>query len=124
MPRQFLRHVTRSLSADAAGIWLLDETGEWLEPSWAIASPRTARRLPRLRLRVADHPLYAEAARTLRPMVSTDVSEDPRLAGAAADLVPHHSQLFVPIVANDRMMGGFAVLWAERGRPFPRASCG
>jgi GAF domain-containing protein/CheY-like chemotaxis protein/anti-sigma regulatory factor (Ser/Thr protein kinase) len=120
MPRQFLRHVTRSLSAGGAGIWLLDETGEWLEPFMGYHVPKDRlAAFQKLRLRVADHPFYAEAARTLRPMVSTDVSEDPRLAGAAADLVPHHSQLFVPIVANDRMIGGFTVFWAERGRPFP-----
>ncbi len=82
MPRQFLRHVTRSLSAGGAGIWLLDETGEWLEPFMGYHVPKDRlAAFQKLRLRVADHPFYAEAARTLRPMVSTDVSEDPRLAG-------------------------------------------
>ena len=120
MPRQFLRHVCRGLNAGGAGIWLLDETGEWLEPFMGYHVPKDRLAAFRsLRLRVADHPFYAEAARTLRSIVSADVSEDPRLAGAAVDLVPHHSQLFVPIVAKDRMIGGFTVFWAERGRPFP-----
>ena len=29
---------------------------------------------------------------------------------------PHRSQLFVPVVAKDRMIGGFAVVWWERQR--------
>jgi GAF domain-containing protein/CheY-like chemotaxis protein/anti-sigma regulatory factor (Ser/Thr protein kinase) len=120
MARQFLRHISRSLDAAGSGIWLLDESGEWLEPFMGYHIPKDRLAGFRgLRLRVADHAFYAEAARTLRSVVSPDVSEDLRLESVATDLVPHHSQLFVPIVAKDRMIGGFTVFWRERGRAFP-----
>jgi GAF domain-containing protein/CheY-like chemotaxis protein/anti-sigma regulatory factor (Ser/Thr protein kinase) len=120
MPRQFLRHVSRSLGATSSGIWLLDESGEWLEPFMGYHIPKDRLAGFRgLRVRVAEHAFYAEAARTLRSVVSPDVSEDSRLGGVATDLVPHHSQLFVPIVAKDRMIGGFTVFWSQRGRVFP-----
>jgi len=122
MPRQFLRHVSRSLDATGAGIWLLDDSGEWLEPFMGYHIPKDRLEALRgLRLRVAAHPFYAEAARTLRSITSGDVSEDPRLEGAATHLVSHHSQLFVPIVAKDRMIGGFTVFWRQRGRTFPES---
>ena len=117
MPREFLRHVARSLGASTTGIWLVDESGEWLEPFMAYhlpAGPGEANR--HLRLRVSEHEFYAEAARTLRSVVSTDVMSDPRIPEAVRQLVPHRTQLFVPIVAKDRMVGGFAVTWRDRVR--------
>jgi GAF domain-containing protein/anti-sigma regulatory factor (Ser/Thr protein kinase) len=120
MPRQFLRHVTRSLGASSAGIWLLDEAGECLEPFMGYHIPKDRLgEIRRLRSPVADHPFYSEAARTLRCVFSSNVTEDSRLMGAPVYLVPHESQLFVPIVAKDRMIGGFTVFWPERGRVFP-----
>src|SRR2546426_3042938 len=34
------------------------------------------------------------------------------------DVVPHRSHLFVPIIAKERMIGGFGLIWYERGRQF------
>jgi len=120
MSRQFLRHISRSLGAASSGIWLLDESGERLEPFMGYHIPKSSLTAFRgLRLRIADCPFYAEAAHTLRSVVSVDVTQDRRLAGGAADLVPHQAELFVPIVAKDRMIGGFTVYWTEPGRVFP-----
>jgi len=117
MPREFLRHVARSLGASTTGIWLVDESGEWLEPFMAYHLPAGGGEANRhLRLRVSEHEFYAEAARTLRSVVSTDVMSDPRIPEAVRQLVPHRTQLFVPIVAKDRMVGGFAVTWRDRVR--------
>ncbi|HKZ04317.1 MAG TPA: GAF domain-containing protein [Methylomirabilota bacterium] len=122
MARQFLRHVCGSLDAGGAGIWLCDESGQWLEPFMGYHVPKAHLEAFRgLRLRMADHAFYAEAARTRRSVFSPDVSEDPRITGPGRDLVPHHSQLFVPIVAKDRMIGGFTVFWNTRGRDFPES---
>jgi GAF domain-containing protein/CheY-like chemotaxis protein len=122
MGRQFLRHVCQSLGASGAGIWLCDESGQWLEPFMGYHVPKDRlEAFQGLRLRMADHAFYAEAARTLRSVSSPDVSEDPRIIGPGRDLVPHHSQLFVPIVAKDRMIGGFTVFWSARGREFPES---
>ena len=117
MPREFLRHVARSLGASTTGIWLVDESGEWLEPFMAYHLPTGPREANRhLRLRVSAHEFYAEAGRTLRSVVSTDVMNDPRIPDAVRQLVPHRTQLFVPIVAKDRMVGGFAITWRHRVR--------
>lgn len=122
MARQFLRHICRSLGATGAGVWLCDESGQWLEPFMGYHIPKDLLEAFRgLRLRMADQAFYAEAARTLRPVASPDVSEDPRITSPSRDLVPHYSQLFVPIVAKDRMIGGFTVFWKARGREFPES---
>ena len=99
------------------GIWLVDESGEWLEPFMAYHLPTGPREANRhLRLRISEHEFYAEPARTLRSVVSTDVMNDPRIPDVVRQLVPHRTQLFVPIVAKDRMVGGFAVSWRDRVR--------
>jgi GAF domain-containing protein/ActR/RegA family two-component response regulator len=115
--RQFLREVVKAVGADAAGIWLLDESGEWLEPFVGYhVPPEWLDRLRVLRLSVRQHPFYAEAARTRQPVLSTDVMTDPRIPDEARAAAPHRTQLFVPIVAKERMVGGFAVTWLTRAR--------
>src|SRR5207248_6477038 len=34
------------------------------------------------------------------------------------DVMPHRSQLFVPIVVKDRVIGGFGLIWREHEREF------
>jgi len=48
---------------------------------------------------------------------SPDAANDPRMPPIIREQAPHRSQLFVPVVAKDRMIGGFAVVWWERQRP-------
>ena len=43
---------------------------------------------------------------------------DPRFPDALRRVAPHRSHLFVPIVANERMVGGFGAVWWERPRDF------
>ncbi|HYB44232.1 MAG TPA: GAF domain-containing protein, partial [Candidatus Methylomirabilis sp.] len=118
LPRQFLRHVVRALGADSAALWLLDGSGEWMDPVVGYHIPRERIEvLRRVRLSIAAHPFYAEAARTRRPVVSLAAAADPRIPAALRDAAPHRTQLFVPIVVKDRMLGGFAVAWWETARP-------
>ncbi|HMH51340.1 MAG TPA: GAF domain-containing protein, partial [Candidatus Acidoferrum sp.] len=113
--RHFLSRVTSTLGADSAGVWLLAEDGEWLEPhADHQVPPELTDVLRRVRLSVVAHELYAEAASTLRPVFSRDVAADPRVPAAIRDAVPHRSQLFVPIVTQGRFIGGFAAVWWER----------
>ncbi|HXJ84866.1 MAG TPA: GAF domain-containing protein, partial [Candidatus Methylomirabilis sp.] len=117
LPRQFLRHVVRGLRADSAGMWLVNETGEWMEPLAGYHIPPDRLEAAReLRISIVQHPFYAEAARTRRGVVSTDVMHDERIPRAIAEAAPHRTQIFVPIVAKDRMVGGFGVLWWETSR--------
>src|SRR5262249_57811464 len=108
VPRQSLRHVVHALRADSAGMWLVNDSGEWMEPLAGYHIPRdlvpAARRL---RISIVQHPFYAEAARTRRGIVSTDAMHDERIPRAIREAAPHQTQLFVPIVAKDRIVGGF-----------------
>ena len=117
--RHFLRTVTQALGADSAGVWLRAGDGEWLEPVAGYHIPRE--RLPALRevrLSLERDAFYAEAARTRRPVASSHVEADPRGPAIMRDVMPHRSQLFVPIVVKDRVIGGFGLIWREHEREF------
>ena len=117
MPRQFLRHVVRSLRADSAGLWLADDAGEWLLPVAGYhLRPEQIAASRELRISTVHDGFYAEAIRSRRPIVSTDVMHDERIPRAIRDAAPHQTQLFVPIVTKNRMIGGFAVAWWEARR--------
>jgi signal transduction histidine kinase/CheY-like chemotaxis protein len=62
-----------------------------------------------------DNPFFAEAARTRRPVYASDVRADARFVWHDERTVPR-ALLFVPIVANDRMLGGFAAVWWTEAR--------
>src|SRR5262249_25970612 len=107
------------IDADTVGVWKVDETGQWLDPhvGYRVPADRLAA-LRAMRLSLLGNDFYGEAARTRRPVFSRDASTDPRLPRTLVDVVPHKSHLFVPIVVNDRMIGGLAALWWERVREF------
>jgi signal transduction histidine kinase/CheY-like chemotaxis protein len=116
LARHFMRQVATTFGADTVGLWMVDETGRWLTPLAGYRVPPTqlgALREVRLSM---DTPLYAEAAATLRPVFTHDAASDPRLPAVIREQAPHRSHLFVPVVAKDRMIGGFAVVWWERQR--------
>jgi GAF domain-containing protein/ActR/RegA family two-component response regulator len=115
--RLFLRQVATTFGADTVGLWMVDETGQWLTPLAGYRVPTAQlRALREVRLSIMDHAIYAEAARTRRPVFSADAANDPRLPPIIREQAPHRSQLFVPVVTKDRMIGGFAVVWWERQR--------
>jgi GAF domain-containing protein len=112
--RHFLRSIVQALDADTGGVWLLDDTGQWLEPLAGYRVPKpTLEALRRVRLSLAESPFHAEAARTLRAVVSMDGDQDPRIPRAIRDGIRHRASIFVPIVAKERMIGGFAVTWSR-----------
>src|SRR5207245_11092919 len=80
------------------------------------APPGVQPGLPPLRLSTTQQPLYAEAARTRRPQFSRDVRADLRIPAVLRETMPHRSQLFVPILAKDRLIGGFIAVWFEAER--------
>jgi GAF domain-containing protein/CheY-like chemotaxis protein len=113
--RHLLRRVASTLGADSVGLWLLGEDGEWLEPHAGYHVPRDLRDVLRhARISIREHEFYAEAVRTQRPVFSRDVETDPRIPPAVWRTVPHRSQLFVPVVMQGRLIGGFAAVWWER----------
>jgi len=117
--RLFLRQVATTFGADTVGLWMVDETGQWLVPFAGYRVPTAQLAALRdVRLSLVDHAIYAEAARTRRAVYSADAANDPRMPPIIREETPHRGHLFVPVVAKDRMIGGFAAVWWERGREF------
>ncbi|MBI2206057.1 MAG: GAF domain-containing protein [Candidatus Rokubacteria bacterium] len=117
--RHLLRHVHQIIGSDSIGIWTVAADGDTLEPLLGYRVPPAFRESSnRLRPSVSRDPFYREAAQTLRPVVTRDAPNDPRLPAAVKEAIPHRSQLFVPMVLNDRMAGGIAAVWFETVREF------
>ena len=117
--RHFLRRVAQAVDADAVGSYLLDEDGEWLRPFQGYRlPPEHLEALRRLRLSIRQYPFYAEGAHAKRPVFARCVAEDPRIPRIVRDNLPHQSQLFVPIVTKDRVIGGLVAVWWQRAREF------
>jgi signal transduction histidine kinase/ActR/RegA family two-component response regulator len=117
--RHFLRRVAHAVDADTVGSYMLDKTGEWLAPLQGYRLPSEhLDALRSLRLSIRDYPFYAEGARTKRPIFSRRVAADPRIPPIVHDQLPHQSQLFVPIVTRDHVIGGLVAVWWHRGRDF------
>jgi GAF domain-containing protein/CheY-like chemotaxis protein len=119
LARHFMRQVATAFGADTVGLWMVDETGQWLTPLAGYRVPTVQLGVLRdVRLSIQDNALYAEAAATRRPVFTHDAATDPRLPAIMREQAPHRSHLFVPVVAKDRMIGGFAVVWWKRWRDF------
>ncbi|HBH02921.1 MAG TPA: hypothetical protein DDZ42_13530, partial [Candidatus Rokubacteria bacterium] len=119
LTQHFLERVVAAVDADCAGVWLREGGGEWLEPVADHRVPAARREALRaVRLSLTGHAFCAEAARTRRPVASARVAEDPDSAGPLAAALEHRSQLFVPIVVKDEIVGGFGLVWFERAREF------
>jgi len=115
--RQFLRQAVAALGADSVGVYLLDDDGEFLVARAGYrVPPGVLPGMRALRLSTIKHAFYAEAARTRRPQFSRDVRADLRIPDVLRETMPHRSQLFVPILAKDRLIGGFIAVWFEAER--------
>jgi GAF domain-containing protein/CheY-like chemotaxis protein len=117
--RHFLRSVASATGADCVGSWIVGDDGEWLEPLAGYRIPPERLEAFRgFRVSILKHAFYAEAARTRRPIHTSDAMHDPRLPAAVREQGPHRSQLFVPVVVKDRMIAAFAAVWWELAREF------
>ncbi|HJR04151.1 MAG TPA: GAF domain-containing protein, partial [Methylomirabilota bacterium] len=117
LTRQFLRHVAHGLGADSTGMWLLEDDGEWMTPLAGYhVPPDRLEALRGLRLSIRDHEFYREAAEQRRPVISTDGIRDPRLPEEIRRRAPVRTHLFVPIFAQDQMIGGFSANWWDKVR--------
>ncbi|MGH7384553.1 MAG: GAF domain-containing protein, partial [Candidatus Rokuibacteriota bacterium] len=122
LTRQFLRHVARGLGADSAGLWLLEDNGEWMVPVAGYHLPaERIEALRHLRLSVRRHPFYREAAEQRRSVISTDATHDPRIPDEVRRGAPLRTHLFVPIFAQEQMIGGFVAGWWDKARELSEA---
>lgn len=117
--RHFLRAVAATLGAECVGAWLVKDDGEWMEPAagYRVPPDRLAA-FREFRVSLLKHAFYAEAARTRRPVFTTDALNDSRMPAFIREQAPHRTQLFVPVIVNDRMIAGFAVVWWQTARDF------
>jgi signal transduction histidine kinase/CheY-like chemotaxis protein len=123
--RHFLRRVAHAVDADTVGSYMLDATGEWLTPLQGYRLPAEhLDALRRLRLSIHQYPFYVEGARTKRPIFSRRAADDPRIPPIVHAELPHRSQLFVPIVSKDRVIGGLIAVWWLRERDFSDSDLG
>ena len=117
--RHFLKAVATTLGADCVGAWLVQEDGEWMEPVAGYhIPPDRLDAFRRFRFSLLKHAFYAEAARTKRPVFTSDATNDSRLPAAVREDGRHRTQLFVPVIVKDRMIAAFAAVWWERAREF------
>jgi len=122
LSRQFLRHVARGLGADTVGLWLLEDNREWLVPLAGYrVPPEWLAAVRQVRIRLTGDAFFGEAARHRRSVVSADAVNDPRIPEDMRRAVPARTQLFVPIVAQEQMIGGFVALWATEARELTEA---
>jgi signal transduction histidine kinase/CheY-like chemotaxis protein len=117
--RHFLRSVAQTIGADCVGSWIVQEDGEWLEPLAGYRiPPERLEAFREFRVSILKHAFYAEAARTCRPVYTSDAMHDSRLPAVMRERGPHRTQLFVPVIVKDRMIAGFAAVWWEQAREF------
>ncbi|HUP36177.1 MAG TPA: GAF domain-containing protein [Candidatus Limnocylindria bacterium] len=122
LTRQFLRHVARGLGADSAAMWRLEDDGEWMTPLAGYHLP--AERIEALRdvrLSLRQHAFYREAAERRRSVISTDAAHDPRIPEEFRRSVPLRTHLFVPIFAQEQMIGGFSADWWDKAHELSEA---
>jgi GAF domain-containing protein/ActR/RegA family two-component response regulator len=116
MLRHFMREAARTLGADTMAFWTVAEDGEWLEPFAGYhVPPERLAEFRTLRVSMVQHAFYADAVQRRRPALSTLGQDDPRLP-AHMRAFPHKSQLFVPIVAKERVIGALGAVWWETSR--------
>ena len=118
LARELLRHVVRGLGADLAGLWLVEDNGQWMAPLAGYHVPADQReRMRGTRIALTGGPsFYDEALRRRQAAVSTDGVNDPRLPEHIRRAIPVRTHLFVPIVAQDQIIGGFAAGWWHETR--------
>ncbi len=114
--------MVHGLGADTAGVWLLEDDREWLVPFAGYHVPRESLAgLRDVRIRLRDDVFFGEAARSRQPMISTDAANDVRVAEALRRAAPTRTLLFVPIVAQEQMIGGFVAGWWHEARDLTEA---
>jgi GAF domain-containing protein/anti-sigma regulatory factor (Ser/Thr protein kinase) len=122
LTRELLRHVARGLDADSTGLWLVEDDGESMAPVAAYHMPPERREAIRhLRVSLRHHALYRDAMEHRRSIVSTDMARDLRIPEEIRQAVPARTYLFVPIFAQEQMIGGFSAVWWEKMRELSEA---
>ncbi|HKW92137.1 MAG TPA: GAF domain-containing protein, partial [Methylomirabilota bacterium] len=122
LTRPLLRHVAEGVGANFVGLWLLEDDGDSLAPFVGYhIPPDRLEAMRRARIALARHPFFGDAARRGQPAISTDGANDPRLPEELRRAMPVRTHLFVPIVVQEHVIGGFTAGWWDEARELSEA---
>jgi GAF domain-containing protein/FixJ family two-component response regulator len=111
--RRTLREMVQALGGDLGGAWRRSEDGRHLLPTAGYHVPpelvETFMNTPL----VVDSPLVAEVLHSGRPLFLPDSRTDARADHPLLALLAHRSLLAVPMMVQNEMIGGFAVVWTR-----------
>jgi len=119
--RRVARELSRTVSADAAGVFLRDASGPGLRPIAGYRVPSHMRDgAEDLQLVVDHHGALLEAWESHRTVWSIDAAHDARIDPGLRERFPHRSLLFAPLVTGGAPIGALAaVWWHETKEPRP-----
>jgi PAS domain S-box-containing protein len=108
------RDMARALSTPAAAIYVTCEDPTSLRPAASVGLPHVAERAS---IDLTRDALSAEVMRSRHPVVSDDVTKDPRSAFHGSTAVPPLTMLVAPLVTRSEVRG-VVYLGAPAGRRF------
>ncbi len=116
--RRTLREMVRALGADMGGAWRLAAGGETFVPVAGYRVPKDLAATIAARALGADTELVRRVATARQPICASNSQDDPLFDHPFARLLPHRSLLAVPMVVQDEVVGGFALVWTRESHRF------
>ena len=117
--RRVAREIGLTVGADTVGAYLADAGHKSLWPVAGYHVPHDLLgRFRQIPIPLQHHLAIEEAWSTGRAVWTDDMPGDPRVDREILRQFPHQSDLFVPIRAKDRPLGGFFVIWWTERRSF------
>lgn len=117
--RRICRALTRLLGADTAAAYLHDAGTDRLVPTAAYHVPKEhLATLAAAPLPLREQGFHETVWMQRRPVWSDDVRSDARFSHEMFRSFPHQSGLLLPLLIEDRVAGGFYVVWWKERRSF------
>jgi GAF domain-containing protein/CheY-like chemotaxis protein/anti-sigma regulatory factor (Ser/Thr protein kinase) len=117
--RRVAREIARALSADMVGAFLADPAHQFLHPIAGYHVPRDlVDKFIHFPIPIKGHLAIEEAWTRRRAVWTSEMPTDPRVDRESFERFPHQSDLFVPMVARGKPVGGFFVIWWQERRRF------
>jgi GAF domain-containing protein len=108
--RRIARATAGALGADTTAAYVLDETGQRLQPIAGYhVPPAQLAMYQRVHLPIEGHPFIEEAIGKQQTVFTSDTANDARYDEELAQLIPARSVLLTPMMVKDEAIG---VLWA------------
>ena len=117
--RRICRALARLLGADTAAAYLHDLGTDQLLPTAAYHVPKEYLTvLAAAPLPLSEQGFHASVWTERRPVWSDDVARDPRFSHEMFRSFRHQSGLILPLLIEDRVAGGFYIVWWTAHRRF------